>query len=59
MNERLYLRHADVLATMDDAQQEIRDGALLTDGPRILQVGSTTALDAWIAQHPELWKDIP
>jgi cytosine/adenosine deaminase-related metal-dependent hydrolase len=53
MNQRLLLRHADVLAVMDDGQQEIRDGALLTDGPRIVQVGSTQAVQAWIAQHPE------
>lgn len=50
---RLYLRHADVVATMDDAGREIRDGALLTDGPRILQVGTTAELDAWLASHPD------
>ncbi|MEO7496328.1 MAG: 8-oxoguanine deaminase [Massilia sp.] len=49
----LYLRHADVLATVDKAGREIVDGALLTDGARILKVGSTTELDAWLAEHPE------
>jgi cytosine/adenosine deaminase-related metal-dependent hydrolase len=50
--ERLYLRHADVLATVDAEQSEIRDGALLTEGKCILQVGTTTALDAWLVQNP-------
>jgi len=54
MTERLYLRHAEVLATVDAKQLEIRDGALLTEGHRILQVGTTAALDAWILDHPDL-----
>jgi cytosine/adenosine deaminase-related metal-dependent hydrolase len=52
MTERLYLRHADVLATIDRDEREIRDGALLTEGPRILKVGTTAELDAWLAAHP-------
>ena len=53
MNQRLYVRHADVLATVDDAGREIVDGALLTDGRRILKIGTTAQLDAWLAAHPE------
>ena len=52
MESRLYLRHAEVLATMDGAGTEIRDGALLTEGDHILGLGSTTQMDAWIARHP-------
>jgi 8-oxoguanine deaminase len=51
-HERLYLRHADVLATVDPDGREIRDGALLTDGPRILKIGTTVELDAWLAANP-------
>jgi cytosine/adenosine deaminase-related metal-dependent hydrolase len=53
MESRLYLRHAKVLATMDDTGREIRDGALLTEGDRILGLGSTVQMDAWIERHPE------
>lgn len=53
MTERVYLRHAEVLATVDDAQTEIRDGAVLTQGQQILRVGTTADLDAWLAEHPE------
>lgn len=53
MVERLYLRRAMVLATQNAERREIRDGAVLTEGSRILQVGSTAELDAWIARHPE------
>jgi len=53
MSERLYLHNAEILATVDDTQREFRDGALLTEGGRILQVGSTAEIDAWIAAHPE------
>lgn len=52
-NHRIYLHHADVLATVDDAGREIRDGALLTEGNRILKIGTTAELDAWLAAHPE------
>jgi len=53
MSERIYLQHAEVLATVDAEQREIHDGALLTEDKRILQVGSTQTLDAWIARHPD------
>jgi len=48
----MYLRHADVLATVDAQQREIRDGALLTQGGRILLVGSTSELDRWLEHNP-------
>jgi len=50
----LYLRHAEVLATVDDAGREIRDGAVLIQGRRILRVGGTAELDAALArgEHP-------
>jgi 8-oxoguanine deaminase len=50
---RILLRQADCLATMDDDDREFRDGALLTEGHRILKVGTTPELDAWLAAHPE------
>lgn len=53
MAERLYIKNAEVLATVDADQHEISDGAILTEGNRILKIGSTTALDAWIAAHPQ------
>lgn len=53
MTERIYLHNALVLATQDDARREIPDGALLTDGPALLKVGTTAELDRWIAEHPE------
>lgn len=49
----LYLRHAMLLATLDDRQREIADGALLTKHNRILQVGTTQELDQWLLAHPE------
>jgi 8-oxoguanine deaminase len=51
-NQRLYLRHADMLATVDPDGREIADGALLTDGNRILKIGTTAELDAWLAAQP-------
>jgi 8-oxoguanine deaminase len=47
MTERtLLVRHATVLATMDDARAEIADGALFVRGRVIEQVGPTAALPA-------------
>ncbi|MFA6041021.1 MAG: amidohydrolase family protein, partial [Methylophilus sp.] len=53
MNEIIYLRNALVLATMDEQRREIEHGALLTQGNRILQIGTTAELDAWLKTHPE------
>jgi cytosine/adenosine deaminase-related metal-dependent hydrolase len=44
--QTLLLRHAHVVATMDDARREIADGAVFVRGNRIEQVGPTTALPA-------------
>ena len=52
-NQRLLLKHADVLVTMNASREEIKDGAVLTDGRRVLQVGTTTHIDAFIAQNPQ------
>jgi cytosine/adenosine deaminase-related metal-dependent hydrolase len=46
----LYLRHAEVLATLDVADREIRDAAVLVRGSRIVRVGSTAELDAALAR---------
>ena len=53
MAERLYLRNAEVLVTQNDQGQEIRHGAMLTEGKRILHIGTTIELDTWLALHPE------
>ncbi|KQP47662.1 8-oxoguanine deaminase [Pseudorhodoferax sp. Leaf274] len=42
----LILRHADVLVTMDDQRREIRDGAVVVQGPAIAWVGASDALPA-------------
>ncbi len=42
----LLVRHADLLATMDEQRREIRDGGLFVDGNRIVAVGPTHSLPA-------------
>lgn len=42
----LLLRHATVLATMDDQRREIADGAVLIENEQIMAVGSTAELPA-------------
>jgi len=42
----LLLRHAHVVATMDDARREIPDGAVFVRGNRIEQVGATATIPA-------------
>ncbi|MGQ0502768.1 MAG: 8-oxoguanine deaminase [Panacagrimonas sp.] len=49
---RLLLRHAEVLATQDDAGTEIHDGAVLVDGGWIAAVGGTAQIEAWIDLAP-------
>jgi len=44
MEKTLLVRHAAVLATMDDTRREIADGALFVRGNRIEQVGATAGL---------------
>ena len=46
----LILRHADVLVTMDDQRREIRDGAVVVQGPAIAWVGTSDALPAPYAE---------
>jgi cytosine/adenosine deaminase-related metal-dependent hydrolase len=42
----LVLRHAEVLVTMDAGRREIRDGAVVAQGPAIAWVGATAELPA-------------
>ncbi len=42
----LAIRHADLLVTMDGERREIRDGAMLVDGHRIVQVGPSASVSA-------------
>lgn len=44
MSDTLVLRHADLLVTMDAARREIRDGALMVEGPAITWVGASADL---------------
>jgi cytosine/adenosine deaminase-related metal-dependent hydrolase len=53
MTERLFVYNAEVLATFDSTRREIPGGALLTDGPQILKIGSTETLRLWLAEHPD------
>ncbi len=53
MTPRILLHNATVLLTMDASQREITDGALLTDGQRILRLDSTDALLDWLAHKPQ------
>lgn len=46
MGRTLLARHADVLVTMDATRREIRDGAIYSDGDRIVAVGTTPELPA-------------
>ena len=50
---RLLLQHADVLATVNDAGQEIADGAVLIHGSSIVRVGTSAELQSWLLAHPE------
>mgnify|MGYP001344845818 CR=1 FL=1 len=45
-NTSLLIEHADLLVTMDAERREIRDGALVTDGPAIVWVGATADVPA-------------
>ena len=47
----LILRHADVLVTMDEKRREIRDGAVVAQGPAIAWVGASDEL-------PAQWRDL-
>mgnify|MGYP005814718205 CR=1 FL=1 len=49
---RILLHHAQVLVTHDDADREIRDGAVLVNGPWIERVGTSAEMAAWIGEAP-------
>jgi cytosine/adenosine deaminase-related metal-dependent hydrolase len=51
----LLLKNADVLATMNDNRQEIKDGALLVEDNQILWLGPTAEAADWLAANrPDL-----
>jgi cytosine/adenosine deaminase-related metal-dependent hydrolase len=45
-NRALLIEHADLLVTMDAHRRELRDGALVIDGPAIVWVGATADVPA-------------
>ena len=54
MRRKFLLWHADVLVTMNDAREEIRDGAVLIEDRRIRWVGASDSLDAQSADGAEV-----
>lgn len=52
MAETLYIKHADWVVTMNADNEEIADGAILCADGRIVHVGTTQVVDAFIATHP-------
>ena len=52
MIERILLYDADVLVTVNEQRQEIRNGAILTEVGKIIQVGTSEQLQAWLVMHP-------
>lgn len=47
----LLIEHADVLVTMNKDRQEIADGALLTEGNRILHIDKSIAMQQYLYQN--------
>jgi 8-oxoguanine deaminase len=54
---RLLVENVDVIATMDDADREIRNGAIATHDDSIAFVGTGAEYNAWIAANPECRAD--
>ena len=50
----LLVKNADVLVTMDADRREIKDGALLVKDNAIHTVGTTSEVEAWLADQPTL-----
>ncbi len=50
MTERLLIRDAEVVVTMNAARDEIVGGSVLIEGMQILKVGSGAEIDRWIAE---------
>ncbi len=54
----LLIKNADVLVTMNDARDEIKNGAALSEDNRILWVGPTDEVGRWVAKNrPDLDRD--
>ena len=54
----LLVKQADVLVTMNEARQEIKNGALLVENNQIIWVGSFAELDPWlVTNRPDLARD--
>lgn len=52
MAERLLIRDAEVVVTMNTRREEIAQGSVLIEGNAILRVGTAAAIDLWIAEDP-------
>jgi cytosine/adenosine deaminase-related metal-dependent hydrolase len=51
----LLLKNADVLVTMNETRQEIRDGAVFVEDNQVRWVGPTAEVETWLRQQrPEL-----
>ncbi|HQS03914.1 MAG TPA: amidohydrolase family protein [Halothiobacillus sp.] len=50
MSERLLIREAEVVITMNAQREEIAQGSVLIEGDTILKVGTATELDLWITE---------
>ena len=53
MIERILLYDADVLVTVNEQHQEIHNGAILTEAGKIIRVGTSEQLQAWLVTHPQ------
>ena len=47
-----FIKHIDLLATMDSQRREIKDGAVLIEGPAIKAVGTTAELSRLLQVQP-------
>lgn len=52
MSERLLIRDAEVVVTMNARREEISQGSVLIEGDYILKVGTSKAIELWIAEDP-------
>ncbi len=52
MSERLLIRDADVVVTMNAQREEIAQGSVLIEGDAILKVGTAARIDQWILDDP-------
>ncbi|MHB8920782.1 MAG: 8-oxoguanine deaminase [Halothiobacillus sp.] len=52
MSERLLIRDADVVVTMNVQREEIAQGSVLIEGDAILKVGTAAHIDQWILDDP-------